>query len=224
MKSCPHCQRTFPDEYSFCLTDGTPLQGIGELTEEPTVVRESPVVKARTSRSILIYILAGLLSLSLGITIAVLYFFWPPQPVADVPVNTISATASPSPTATKSSPSPSPERVSRTPGPSNSNDQLEEDAEASETSAPDPGPTKINFRPGRIQETVSGRVNDRRSFLLYAREGQQLTADISSPNDCVNFDTGDSSVRYTTNTGNNALTILNSCARPATFQLSVSIR
>ena len=222
MKSCPHCRRTFPDEYSFCLTDGTPLQGIGELTEEPTVVRENPVVKARKSGSVLIYILAGLLSFSLGITIAVLYFFWPRQRVADAPVNTISATASPSPTATK--PSPSPERVSRTPAPSNSNDHLQDGDAASEITAPDPGPTKITFRPGRIQETVSGRVNDRRSFVLYARESQQLAARISSPNDCVNFDTGDSSVRYTTNTGNNVLTILNSCDRPATFQLSVSIR
>ena len=229
MKSCPHCQRTFPDEYSFCLSDGTPLHAIPDMEEEPTVLRAAASnVERRSGRSILVYILAALLSLSLGITVAVLYFLWPRQPLLDTARNTNSSAASPTPTSIPS-PSASAERVTRGPASSNSNtgprDQVVEDNSLPhEPATPDPGPTRIVFRPGRVEETTSGQVNDRRSSLLYPRSGQQLIAQIRSAGDCVNFDTGDSSLRYTTNSGNNELIVLNSCDRPASFRLSVTIR
>src|SRR5689334_7688021 len=113
MKSCPVCQRTFPDEYSFCRTDGTPLEEVGSLTEEPTVVRSEapkPIAKKTRARTIVIFVLAALLSLSLGITAAVLYFFWPRK--TNIPDNRETATASPTatvtPTPTERPPSPTP--------------------------------------------------------------------------------------------------------------------
>ena len=44
MKSCPECQRTFSDEISFCLEDGTPLGSPFDQHEEATVIRSSSFV------------------------------------------------------------------------------------------------------------------------------------------------------------------------------------
>lgn len=92
MKSCPKCRQVFSDEYSFCLTDGTPLIGTGEYSEEPTVVTSG---RSR-GRSTLIFVLAALLAFSLGTTAAVLYFFWPRRTeVGQAPSNTITSNATP---------------------------------------------------------------------------------------------------------------------------------
>jgi hypothetical protein len=234
MKRCPLCGRTFPDEYSFCLTDGTPLQtftaaeapailGVAPLTEEATVVKERPTVRRSRARGIIIFVLAALLSLSLGITAAVLYFFWPrlssnqpPQIATASPTPTASAAASPTPTLT-ATPTPTASPIS-TPSPQ----RTDEPAPPPEPS--DPGTTRITFRAGRVHETVSGRVSDQRSFILSARPGQTLSAEIDSEEGCVKFAIGDSAVQYRTRAGDNSLTILNSCDGPARFTLSVSIR
>lgn len=228
MKSCPSCQRTFPDEYSYCLTDGTPLENVGSLTEEPTVVRPdrptpdtTPSTKRRRGRGILIFLLAALLSLSLGVTAAVLYFFWPRKTdnsenrVTASPTPTVSATPterSPSPTP-KPSPSPQPS-ASATPDPG---EQL---------GGSDPGTTRITFRPGRTVETISVTVQDRRSFVLTARAGQYLRAEIADdpPDYCVEFDDESPVVEYRTHAGDNYLTVVNTCNHPARLTLTVSIR
>jgi len=229
MKSCPVCGRTFPDEYSFCLTDGTPLAGIESLSEEATVVIKRPAIKRYSGRRILVFVLAALLCLSLGATAAVLYFFWPRQSAnGDQPI----ATASPTPTVDASTPKPQRTTPEPTPSP---RERVADQTPVNRAEVgspeppipldvPDPGPTRISFRPGRVQQTVSGSVSDRRSFILSARAGQRLSANVTSAGDCVNFATGDATVGQTTHAGDNRLTILNSCGRPTRFTLTVSIR
>jgi hypothetical protein len=225
MKSCPKCRQVFSDEYSFCLTDGTPLIGAGAYTEEPTVVIDRPARGRSKGRSLLIFVLAALLAFSLGTTAAVLYFFWPRRTeVSQIPTNTANAT--PSPSASVPSPSPSPSatpRASKTPTPS-AEETPPEQVDPEVPISPDPGPTRIAFLPGRIEQTVPGTVNDRRSYFLYAHDGQTLSARLSSRQDCAIFDSGDTSVRYTTQTGNNSLTVVNQCDQPVRFSLSVTIR
>lgn len=230
MKNCPVCQRTFPDEYSFCLTDGTPLDRVGDLSDEPTIVSTAPfaedatVVKERPAprrsrgRALIIFVLAALLSLSLGITAAVLYYFWPRQNQQPQ-----IATASPSPTAsttaTPVSPTPRPTTPKPIASPSSTPTERPNDTQTS-----DPGTTRISFAAGRAQETIGGTLNNQRSFVLSARPGQTLSAQVNSNDDCVNFASGDAAVRFETQTGDNSITIINSCDHPARFSLTVSIR
>ena len=83
---------------------------------------------------------------------------------------------------------------------------------------------RISFRRGRAEETVTGSVNNFRSFVLYAKDGQDLTARIRSEGRCVTFDGGLSRLSYPTDEGDNELSIVNNCDTPANFTMSVSIR
>src|SRR5688572_2954163 len=109
MMMFPQCRRTYSGEYSFCLSDGTPLV---DTTEEPTVVAPRKPAPPRRGAKIIIFVLAALLSLSLGITAAVLYFFWPRSGPGNVNQNQAIASATPRPTATATAsetPTPSPQ-------------------------------------------------------------------------------------------------------------------
>lgn len=85
--------------------------------------------------------------------------------------------------------------------------------------------TRIRFARGRTSTTVSGTIGagGSRSFVLGARYGQALSANISSRNDCVNFSNGATSTSYITTAGNNYLNLRNRCGRAASFVLTVSI-
>ena len=220
MKTCPQCHQTYPDDLSFCLSDGTPLSNPSEVA---TVVKPREAPRSRGMK-LVIALLAGLLALSLGITAAVLYFFWPRsgstvtngnQTINTSPSPEPSATPQPSPTST-----PTPTRSPRpTQTPANSN--LDDD----ESTGSDPGPTRISFAAGRTSATVEGEVWRQRTYLLYAGEGQRLTARINSPDDCALFSNGSRSVGYITAAGNNSLTVINDCGESAAaFSLTVSIR
>lgn len=218
MKSCPVCGKDFPDEYSFCLTDGATL---GTHSEEPTVIVQRSSVKQPRRNSILIFVLAALLSLSLGAMAAVLYFFWPRQSAGN---DQIVVSASPSPVAS-TTPSPKPTRTPLPePSPTPSKDEGGTPPQPPSPLQPDAGTTRITFRPGRTQESVSGIVREYRSFVLVARPNQRLRALVDSPGDCVNFDSGDLETAYSTVAGNNYLKLLNSCDDPSTFTLTVSIK
>ena len=226
MKSCPVCHRTFPDEYSFCLTDGTPLEDVGSLTEEPTVVRSEtakPIEKKTRGRTIVIFVLAALLSLSLGITAAVVYFFWPRKTTNVTDNRETVAAASPTATVT---PAPTERPTSPTPKPSASAQPSQSPDSGEQFAGSDPGTTRIAFRPGRVVETLSLMINDRRSFVLTARAGQALRAEIADdpPDYCVEFEDESPTVQYRTNAGENYLTVVNTCNHPSRFTLTVSIR
>lgn len=85
--------------------------------------------------------------------------------------------------------------------------------------------SRINFARGRTSATVSGKVNGQmdRSFVLGAKNGQWLTASVSSRNGCVQFTNGSTGISYETRTGNNYLYIINRCRNTTSFTITVSI-
>ena len=225
MKSCPQCGRSFPDEYSFCLSDGTTLiSDPVRVDEEATVLRPKSRDRIKTS-TILLFILAVILTLTLGATIGVLYVFWPRQQTAQ---QSEVANASPVPTLTPRQSTPTPERTiepKRTPVQSTENTPTQPSPPDDDPALPvDPGVTRISFRPGRVGETVSGSVTKNRTYVLYAKSGQNLIATVRSNSGCVTFDGGSPRITYPTKEGNNALTLVNNCGDPKPFRLTVRIR
>lgn len=85
--------------------------------------------------------------------------------------------------------------------------------------------TRIRFAKGRTSTTVSGAVGggSGRTFVLGARYGQYLSANVSSRRDCVTFSNGATSTSYITSRGNNYLYLRNNCGSQASFTLTVSI-
>lgn len=85
--------------------------------------------------------------------------------------------------------------------------------------------TRIRFARGRTSASVSGSIygGNARTYVLGARYGQYLSANVSSRNGCVVFSDGSTGIGYTTRSGNNYLYLSNGCGRATTFTLTVSI-
>jgi hypothetical protein len=85
--------------------------------------------------------------------------------------------------------------------------------------------SRIRFARGSTSATVSGNLigNGSRSYVLGARYGQYLSANVSSRNGCVTFSNGATSTSYITKSGNNYLYLNNGCGRQTGFTLTVSI-
>ncbi len=85
--------------------------------------------------------------------------------------------------------------------------------------------TRIRFAKGRTSATVSGTMagNGERKFILGARNGQYLSANVSSRNGCVIFSNGATSISYITEQGDNYIYLVNNCGRQSRFTLTVSI-
>jgi len=84
--------------------------------------------------------------------------------------------------------------------------------------------TRIAFGRGAVSATAAGTVKEEATFVLYARAGQRLTAHVTSPGGCVKFEDEDTSLTLETETGDNYLTVVNSCDKPTSMVLSVSIK
>jgi hypothetical protein len=229
MKTCPQCGRTYPAEYAFCLSDGAPLGSPQPIIadETPTVVRPPAGHKRIATSTILLFILAGVLTLALGATVGILYVFWPRQPgVEQAKTNQASPTPSASRTASDLKPTPEASttpKPTQTPTPRN-NSETDAPPEPPVDYAADPGSTRISFKRGRAEETVSGSVTSSRSFVLYAKSGQNLSARVRSADRCVTFDGGETRINYPTEEGDNVIGVANNCDAPAKFSLTVSIR
>ena len=85
--------------------------------------------------------------------------------------------------------------------------------------------TRIRFAKGRTSATVSGKLagGAKRTYVLGARQGQYLSGNVSSANGCVKFTEGSTSVGFTTDSGDNILSITNYCGRSTSFTMTVSI-
>lgn len=85
--------------------------------------------------------------------------------------------------------------------------------------------TRIRFAKGRTSATVSGYIyaGGEKNYVLGARRGQDLTANVSSSNGCVKFTEGSTSVGFTTDSGDNIISLTNYCSRKTTFTMTVSI-
>ena len=197
MKRCPKCQRTFSDDISFCLEDGTALGQPFDQHEQATVIRASPVAPqfaSNASRSkfpvLACSVIALLLVLVFGAIAAWLVFEWN----SSQPTNTAN---------------------------------IASDSNQSNTSASPPQdqpPTRIDFARGSIQQMVSDNVYVRRSYLLRTSRGQYLLANITSANGCVVFDNNGEAIDYTTKAGDSIITIHNKCSdQPVEFRLVVFI-
>ncbi|MEP6703663.1 MAG: hypothetical protein ABJB34_02545 [Acidobacteriota bacterium] len=231
MKTCPQCGKTYHDDYAFCLSDGAPLNPVQPISihEEPTVVRASPVRKGPAKGTIVLFIVACFLTLALGAAIGVLYTFWPSKAGTDqAKVNELS----PTPLAPRSvsEPKQTPEantRPQRSPTPADAEKPKVDEPPTPPNDEPeaegDPGQTRISFRRGRADETISGTISNTRSFVLYAKSGQNLTARVRSNNQCVSFDEGSPQITYPTSEGDNVVTVVNNCDARAKFSLSVNI-
>jgi len=85
--------------------------------------------------------------------------------------------------------------------------------------------TRIRFARGSTSASVSSSIGGyaSRSYVLGARYGQLLSANISSRNGCVTFSNGASSISYVTESGNNYLYLKNGCRGTTGYTLTVSI-
>ncbi len=85
--------------------------------------------------------------------------------------------------------------------------------------------TRLRFARGTTSASVSGTLIGglSRTYVLSARRGQYLSANVSSRNGCVTFQNGETSASYTTISGNNFLYVGNGCGRQTSFTLTVSI-
>ena len=85
--------------------------------------------------------------------------------------------------------------------------------------------TRIRFARGRTSATVSGSVGagGTRKYVLGASRGQDLTGNVSSRNGCVKFTDGATSMGFTTDRGDNEISVTNYCRTATTYTLTVSI-
>ena len=243
MKQCPQCNRTYADDLMrFCLSDGTPLIPVYNEAEEVTVASPSPAIQVPAARGVspwFKYLTFGLLFFVLGSTVALwlisrsLY----PRP-SEVSGNT--AVKSPTPTAEKA-PAVEPKadaEADKEAVAKEAQRQAEELKKRQEAQKPpepaaktpspkpvtDPQTTRITFRRGSVGETVSGTIAEERGYVLYTLDGQNLSARVSSPDECVTFTNGSTTARFTTAAGDTRLQLENNCDEPVNFRMAVTVR
>ena len=85
--------------------------------------------------------------------------------------------------------------------------------------------TRIRFARGRTSATVSSTIASeaQRKYVLGARAGQTISANISSRNGCVVLGNQQTSQAYATDQGDNIIDIFNNCRAATSFTLAVSI-
>lgn len=88
-----------------------------------------------------------------------------------------------------------------------------------------PKTSRMKFASGGTSASLSGEVNpgDSRSAVLACRAGQSLRASVSSAGGCVTIRGGGSSYSTYTSSGDNYVTVSNSCSTVARFSLTVSV-
>ena len=85
--------------------------------------------------------------------------------------------------------------------------------------------TRIRFARGRTSASVSSSIggNSQRKYFLAAREGQTLSANVSSRNGCVVLGDQQTSTSYVTDSGDNYIDLFNRCGTATSFTLTVSV-
>jgi type IV secretory pathway VirB10-like protein len=222
----------------FCLSDGTPLVEVYPETEEPTLVRPAEAVPQTRSVPFPAQRSGGLLKYAaIGVAVLLLAFagaaaaIWLMWPAADdrtaagvqnsnivpqaTPAKSVISESSPTPTPTKNKP-PVNQAASPTP--------QESSPEPPQPPATDPAVTRITFKRGSVGESMTGTVNERRSFVLRTLPGQFLSASVQSQKRCVSFESGGANTAFETEGGDTMLTIRNKCDTPSGFRLNVNVR
>ena len=85
--------------------------------------------------------------------------------------------------------------------------------------------TRIRFARGRTSASVSSSIggNSQRKYILAARGGQTLSANVSSRNGCVVLGNQETSTSYVTDSGDNYIDLFNRCRTATGFTLTVSV-
>ena len=88
-----------------------------------------------------------------------------------------------------------------------------------------PSTTRLKFTRGNYSTSFAGDLNPSasRSLVLACRSGQSLSANISSGGGCVTMRGGGTSMRIMTSSGDNYLTITNSCSSVVHFSVSITV-
>ncbi len=88
-----------------------------------------------------------------------------------------------------------------------------------------PSTSRLKFGRGSYSTSFSGDINpgDSRSLVLACRAGQSLSANVSSSSGCVQLRGGGSSLRTTTNRGDNYISVTNNCSSVVHFSVSITI-
>ena len=229
MKRCPQCGQIYTDDLLYCLQDGKELLPQYIETETPTIVRPPQKTQQRSGKPYLKYLAIGLVALvAMGIAGAAgAYVVW-----NKLAAGTNRAAADPTPRATPSAslqPTRTPALQEKEPQSTPANlttptPSREPDKDIDESTFADPGTTRISFRRGGVGETVSGRINKNRDFVLRTLAGQYLTARVTSQRDCVEFPDGEADVEFETPQGDSRLTLVNNCPAPVSFRLTVTVR
>lgn len=84
----------------------------------------------------------------------------------------------------------------------------------------------LKFAAGASEATVSGQLkgNEKRTYVLEARDGQQLTAELSSDNTGTRFGDNNTSLNYQTSKGENYVMIWNNGRAVSNYKLKVAIK
>ena len=87
-----------------------------------------------------------------------------------------------------------------------------------------PGTTRLKFGRGSYSTSFAGEVNpgDNRSLVLACRSGQSLSATVSGGG-CITFRGGGTSLRFATSSGDNYLTVTNTCQQVTRFTVTISV-
>ena len=233
MKRCPSCQQTYSDDVTFCLMDGTALRP--EIDDEiSTIVREpraasQPSSKKRRFPLVGCSIVALLALIAVGVAVVVIFLIRSSsQDVANQ--TNISNTNVNAVNKQLSNLQEQQNEIERQKQElANERKTIEDQktkptANISAPSATDPPTSRIKFSRGSIQQTVSGSVIKRRSYVLQTLSGQFLSADVRSSGNCVVLSNGSTSQSYVTNQGDSSLTVMNNSASPANFSMTVAVR
>lgn len=244
MKRCPQCYLTFSDENSFCLFDGTTLRALSDdQNEEATLWSNRPQqpVDRRRGRYFIpaLSLIAVLFLLLIGLTA---YFFTTNKWAGFTDgMRTESSNASQSNTVSEPSFGTPPvetaqqeiERLeSETRKLEEARKRLDEEKRKANqilqptrtTSNIDEATTRIRFRRGSVEESVTGSIVTRRNFVLYTLWNQSLDATLQSNSNCVVFDGGSATISLLTEKGDTYLRIRNVCEGQVSFSLKVYVR
>lgn len=124
MKQCPRCNRTFADDLSYCLDDGTPL--VGPDASEDTLVRPRPESQPsqRSTKAVVVGVLGTILVVLLWGGIKLILWKLDHQADSGPTVATSTPTPAYDPLTLLASPSPTPS-VSPSPSPTPSASPVE---------------------------------------------------------------------------------------------------
>jgi hypothetical protein len=86
------------------------------------------------------------------------------------------------------------------------------------------GTTRINFKTGATSATAVGTVEEEATFVLRAKSGQTLNGRITSPGGCIKFEDGGATTALEMEEGDNYLTVTNTCGKPTSMVVSVTIK